>query len=304
MAGLSAGAGEGRTVLGIGLVLTAYAWFSFVDASAKWLVIWGYPVIQLAFMRYIAHFIISGTRIMRGGISWECFHTSHPALVVLRGVCILGATVCNFLALKYIPLTLTSTILFSAPIIVCLLSGVLLDEQVGRWRWLAVILGFAGVVIAIRPFNDDFHWATMVSFLGAVCFSLYLILTRRLSGHASADTMQFYAGLVGCLTLLPFALAQWQAPESMLHGLLLVGLGVFAWTGHEFLTRAYGYADASVLTPYTYSFMIYLTLWSIVLFDELPDGWTMLGAVTIVLSGLVIWFRENRAGPVRSKQAA
>lgn len=286
-------------MLGICLVLVAYSWFSFVDASAKWLVILGYPVIQLAFMRYAAHFVISGVRIVRNGLSWECFYTRHPGLVVLRGVCILFATICNFLALKYIPLTLTSTILFSAPIIVCLLSGAVLNEAVGKWRWLAVVLGFAGVVIAIRPFNDDFHWAALISLLGAVCFSLYLILTRRLSGYASSDTMQFYAGFIGCTALLPFALIQWQTPESIFHGFLLVGLGVFAWTGHEFLTRAYGYADASTLTPYTYSFIIYLTLWSIVLFDEFPDGWTILGAVIIVLSGLIIWFRENRSNMSR-----
>lgn len=285
---------EDRALFGIGLVLLAYAMFSMVDASAKWLAVYGYPAMQLAFMRYVAHFFISGARIVSNGWSWRYFYTKHPLLVVVRGLLILAATVFNFIALKYIPLTLTSTILFSAPIIVCLLSGTVLGERVGPWRWLAIVLGFAGVLVAIRPFDESFHWAALLSLAGATSFSFYILLTRRLSGIVASDTMQFYAGLVGCTLLFPFALVFWQEPESLAQWMLLIGLGVFAWIGHEFLTRAFGYADASLLTPYTYSFMIYLTIWSVILFDHFPDHWTMTGAAIIVSSGLLIWTRERK----------
>ena len=278
--------------MGIYLILFAYAWFSVVDTSAKWLGMLAYPALQLAFMRYAAHFVISTARVARNGLHWSSFRTESPLLVVVRGFMILSGTVCNFYALKFIPLTLTSTILFSAPVIVCLLSGTMLGEKVGPWRWFAVFLGFIGVLVAIRPFDESFHWAALISLFGATCFSFYLILTRRLAGVVSADTLQFYAGLVGSGTLLPFAILQWKVPATLTEWLLLIGLGVFAWIGHEILTRAYAFADASVLTPYSYAFIVYVTIWSIFIFGEYPDFWTILGAGIIVISGLVIWKRE------------
>ncbi len=294
MTGLAPRATEDRALYGIGLVLFAYLLFSVVDASAKWLAVLGYPAMQLAFMRYLTHFLIAGGRVARNGWCWQHYRTGHAGLVVLRSLLLLGTTVLNFIALKYLPLTLTSTILFSAPIIVCLLSGAVLGEVVGRWRWSAIMLGFVGVLIAIRPFDAGFHWAAMLSLLSVFCFSLYLLMTRRLAGVVASDTLQFYTGLVGSALLLPLALYHWQTPQSLQHWMLLVGLGAFGWLGHEFLTRAHGYADAGVLTPYTYSLMIYLSLWSIVLFNQYPDNWTIVGAMIIVVSGLIIWLREKR----------
>ena len=282
-----------RAPYGIGLVLLAYGIFSCVDPSAKWLVLFGYPALQLAFMRYAVALAISGGRVWRADRGRTILRGGHTGLLILRGAFLLAGTVGNFIALKYIPLTLTSTIFFSAPIIVCLLSGVVLGEPVGRRHWLAIWLGFVGILIAIRPFGAGFHWAALVSLAGVGGFALYLLLTRRFAGVESPDTMQFYSGLVGTLSMLPFAIYFWQWPESALHWALLIGLGVFAWGGHEVLIRAYRYADASVLTPYSYSFMIYLSAWSIILFDQYPDRWTLAGAALIVASGLIIWAQES-----------
>ena len=244
-------------------------------------------------MRYIGHFVISTGQLLHRGQVRDVLRTPHTSLVVLRGAMILCATVANFIALKYIPLTLTSTIFFSVPIIVCLLSGTMLGERVGKWRWLAILVGFCGILIAIRPFDASFHWAALLSLGGVTCFAVYLLLTRRFAGIIAPNVLQFYAGLVGTAAMLPFAIYYWQWPETLAQWLLLIGLGVFAWGGHEILTRAYHYADASVLTPFSYSFMIYLTLWSIALFDHFPDRWTMTGAAIIVCSGLIIWLRER-----------
>ena len=284
---------EDRALLGIGLTLLAFFQFSFVDASVKWLTLLAYPALQLAFFRYFAHAIISGVRLARNPDESLQIDKSDRWLVVLRGVLILGSTVLNFIALKYLPLTLTSTILFSSPIIVCLLSGTMLGERVGKWRWLAILFGFIGVLIAIRPFHESFHWATLVSLAAVTCFAFYLVLTRQLAGKVGPDTMQFGSGAVGFIALLPFTVMLWRTPDDLLQWALLTGLGIFAWAGHEMLTRAYRYADASVLTPYSYSFMIYLTVWSIVLFDHYPDRWTLIGAAIIVTSGLIIWVREK-----------
>ena len=138
-------------MLGIGLMLVAWLVFSCIDTSAKWLALAGIPALQLSFMRYAGHFVISLVLIGRGGLRPARFASRHLLLVVIRGALLMCATVLNFIAVRYLPLTLTSTILFSAPIIICTLSWPLLGERVGLWRWSAIIVGFFGILIAIRP---------------------------------------------------------------------------------------------------------------------------------------------------------
>ena len=289
-----AGQYQDNVRFGIFLMLVAYGLFSFIDAGAKWLAILGLPSAQLAFMRYIGHFSISTALVGRGGMTLARFSSPHLKLVLLRGALLMGSTVFNFFAVRWLPLTLTSTILFSAPIFICLLSWPLLGERVGIYRWSAIMLGFAGVAIAVRPFDEAFHWAVFLSLSGAFCFSLYSILTRHLSGLVSTDVLQFHSGMVGSVCLVPFAIAQWQSPASLSDWLILISLGFFGWAGHQVLTIAHNYAPASVLSPFGYSFIMFLTGWSYLVFDHLPDRWTIFGALVIVSSGLIIWFRELR----------
>lgn len=283
-----------RPLLAIGMMLFAYFCFSFIDAGAKWLALAGLPALQLSFMRYIGHFIISLVIMVRDGAHTSRFTSGKTTLLLIRGALLMLSTVFNFAALRYIPLTLTSTILFSAPIIICALSGPLLGERVGIWRWSAIIAGFAGILIAIRPFNEDFHWAVLLSLSGACSFAGYSILTRRLAGVVSTDTMQFYSGAVGTIILLPFALFEWQTPTSTGDWTIMIALGLLGWLGHQFLTTAHRFAPASTLSPYAYSFIMYLTIWSYLVFDHLPDLWTIAGALVIVTAGLTIWLRERR----------
>ena len=147
---------QDRALLGIGLMLGAYLLFSFIDVSAKWLGLLGLPALQLAFMRYFGHFLISSGLVGLSGGGMRQFLPDHLGLVMLRGALLMGSTVLNFFAVTYLPLTLTSTILFSAPIIICFLSWPLLGERVGIYRWSAIVLGFIGVVIAIRPLTTVF----------------------------------------------------------------------------------------------------------------------------------------------------
>lgn len=293
MVGIAAKANEDRALFGIGLMLIAYLTFSFIDTTVKWLAIAGLPALQLAFMRYAAHFLISLGIILRGGFSKERFTSDRPILVVVRGSLIMLSTVLNFFAVRYLPLTLTSTILFSSPLIVCALSWPLLGERVGPWRWCAIMIGFCGIIIAIRPFDDQFHWAVIISMMSAMSFAMYLILTRKLAGKVSTDTMQFYSGAVGFFVLAPFAAWTWQNPDGVLDWILLCSLGFLGWAGHQLLTNAHRYAAANILSPFSYSFILYLTAWSYLLFDHLPDRWTIIGAVFIVAAGLIIWMRER-----------
>ena len=287
------GLGEERILFGISLMLVAYLIFSFIDTSVKWLAIAGLPALQLAFMRYAAHFFISLFIPSRDGLSRKQFATERLFLVVIRGGLIMTSTIFNFFAVRYLPLTLTSTILFSSPLIVCALSWPLLGERVGPWRWFAILIGFFGVIIAIRPFDDQFHWAVFLSMSSAFSFSLYLILTRKLAGQVSTDTMQFYSGAVGFFALLPFAILQWTNPANLIDWIILISMGIWGWAGHQLLTNAHRHAPANILSPFSYSFILFLTVWSYLLFAHVPDVWTVMGAAVIVVAGMILWFRER-----------
>ncbi|MGJ8556449.1 MAG: DMT family transporter, partial [Sulfitobacter geojensis] len=143
--------------LGIVLMLAAWLLFSLVDTGAKWLAVAGIPAFQLAFMRYAGHFVISIGVVAKGGWSVDRFKTDHLWQVVSRAVLLVTATLSNFYALHFLPLTVASAIMFSSPVIVCFLSISVLGEKVGPWRWGAILLGFIGVLIVVRPFGTAFH---------------------------------------------------------------------------------------------------------------------------------------------------
>ncbi|MEM6563092.1 MAG: DMT family transporter [Pseudomonadota bacterium] len=277
------------------MMLLAWFFFALVDTSAKWLVLAGLPALQLAFMRYAVHFAISIALVSRRGGLRSHLETSYPWTLLSRAFLLVSATIGNFFALYHLPLTVISAIMFSSPIIVCFLSITVLKEQIGPWRWGAILLGFLGVMVVIRPFGETFHPAMIIPVYNAAALALYSLMTRRLAGIVSVDTQQLYLGGLGTFALLLPALWVWQAPASALDVVLLFGLGVGGWAGHQLLTNAHRFAPAHTLMPYTYSFIIYTTILSLLVFDELPDVWVFAGAGIIIVSGLIIWNREHRA---------
>ncbi|QUJ78169.1 DMT family transporter [Sulfitobacter albidus] len=281
--------------LGIVLMLCAWLMFSVVDTGAKWLAVAGIPAVQLAFMRYAGHFVISIAMIARGGLTVDRFRTDHGWQLVSRSFLLISATLCNFYALQFLPLTVVSAIVFSSPVIVCFLSIYVLRESVGPWRWGAIILGFIGVLIVVRPFGTGFHPAMLLIIYNATALAFYSIMTRKLSGLVAVDTMQFYMGLIGTGVLLPFALLNWTPPDTSIGVVVLIGLGVLGWAGHQLLTNAHRFGTANQLMPFTYSFLIYVAIWGYLLFDTVPDRATLTGAGVIMIAGLIIWKRERTA---------
>ena len=279
-------------ILGIGLMLAAFFIFSFIAASGKWLIIAGIAPMQMVFMRYFGHFIISFVILTQSGITVSNFCTNKYPLVILRAFFLFSSTALQFLAFQFLPLTITSTIEFTAPIIICLLSWPILGEKVGLFRTIAIILGFLGVITIIRPFGADFHPATILSLMGAFCFAIYAILSRKLAGTVSVDLMQFYSGLIGSLMILPLIFFIWTNPSNTFDWFVLILIGFFGWLGHQLLTSAHSFGEANLLTPFGYSFIIYSAIWSFFISNYLPDRWTILGGFLIVASGIAIWLRE------------
>lgn len=284
---------QDRAALGIAMMLSAWVLFSLVDTTVKWLVLAGLPATQLAFVRYAVAFSISLSVGAGTGQAFGRIDRRQAALLLLRGGLLVSATVSNFFALRFLPLSVVSAIMFSSPILVCALSVPLLGERVGPWRWSAIFLGFAGVVFVFRPFGEDFHWASLLILYNATALALFSIITRRLSGEISPQVMQNYMGALGTVALLPLAIWTWKMPASPLEWALLPAIGAFAWAGHEIFARAHLFADASALMPFAYSYLIYMSLAGWVVFSEVPDGLTVAGAGIIVVSGLIIWWRET-----------
>lgn len=285
---------EERHLTAIGLVLVTYMTFTVVDTCAKWLLQGGMPTLEVVFVRYAGQLLIVSAIFLptRGR---ELLATKRPWLEVARGVCLLGSTAANFTAILFLPLTVTSAIAFTMPLMICALSIPFLGETVGWRRWAAILVGFVGVLVIVHPGTAAFQPAVALSLLSALFTALYMLLTRKLAGVDGVTTQQFYSALVATICLVPFvALGGWVWPSQPLDWVAFLMMGVAALVGHQIITVAHRLAPASVLAPFGYVQIIYMTASSWLIFNQPPDVWTYLGAPIVIGSGLYIWLRERQ----------
>ncbi|UYN99729.1 MAG: DMT family transporter [Devosia sp.] len=288
---------ESRANLGIMLVLASQLVLLILDISAKWLSVEGLPTGEIVFMRYGMHLIlllllflpVSGSRL---------FVSNNWKLEILRGACLLVTTGLNFLAMRYLPLTVTSAIQFTSPLMICAMSGPLLGEQVGWRRWLAIGVGFLGILVIVRPGTEAFQPAALLSLGCAFFLALFSILTRKLAGVDTAQTQQFYAGATPVILLLPIAFTDWTWPSQPVSWVAFFIMGAAGLGGHFLNSVAHRFASPATLAPFSYLSLIYLSLASWLIFNQPPDQWFILGVTIIVLSGLYIWLRERRLSKV------
>lgn len=284
---------EDRRLLGIGLVLVGFLCFTGIDTSAKWLALSGMPTPEIVFIRYAMNFIlIAGFFLPRYGPI--LLRSANPRVELLRGLVLLGSTAANFIAIRHLPLTVTGSILFSVPLFVCALSVPLLGEHVGWRRWAAILAGFAGVLIIIRPGSEAFSVYTLFSLCAVSCYAIYNISNRLLAGVDAASTQQFYSALIATACVAPFAFGDWTWPQGIAAWIAFGAMGICASVGHQLFAVAHRFAPASTLAPFIYAQMIYLTASSWLVFGEPPDAWILLGAPLVVGSGLYIWLRERQ----------
>lgn len=284
---------EDRRLLGIGLALTGFLCFTCIDTSAKWLIQHGLPPPQVVFVRYAVHFgLFAGLMLPTFGPAM--LRSRSPRLELARAIVLLGSTILNFFAISYLPLTVTGSILFSVPLIVCALSVPLLGEQVGWRRWSAILVGFLGVLVIIRPGTEAFSPYVGFSLAAVTCYAFYNIINRMLAGVDAASTQQFYTALLATVCMAPFAFGEWMWPSGVSSWVAFAAIGVAGAVGHQIYTIAHRFAPASTLAPFIYSQIIYLSASSWLVFGEPPDVWILLGAPLVVGSGLYIWLRERQ----------
>jgi drug/metabolite transporter (DMT)-like permease len=275
--------------LGIGLMLLGVFLFCVNDAIGKWLVAI-YPVGQFLAIRaavtllLLAPFIWGAGRAVFTG-------APRPGLQVLRVVLGTLEVALFFWAIVYLPLADAITFYLAGPIYVTALSAVLLNETVGWRRWLAVLAGFVGVVIALRPSAATLTWPALIALTGSVAFALLMIVTRIL--RDTHDTVLMTSQMSGTFALgavtTPFA---WVTP-SLYDLMFLAALGAISIGAQFSINRSLKLAPASVVVPYQYTMLVWAILFGYIGFGDVPDGFMLTGSAIIVASGLYIFHREQ-----------
>ena len=280
----------------IGLMLLALVFFSVLDSSVKYLgATSNLPVMQLAWVRFLVQFGLLLVFVPALGLMSieRLFTTSQFTKQLVRSTLMAMTTIFNFLAVQYLRLDQTVTIAFLAPLVVAALAGPLLGEWVGWRRAVAIAVGFIGVLIAVRPGVGDVHPAFIYSFLAMAAYALFMLLTRHLAPYDPPLVTLFYSMFVGTLFLAPLAISEWVWPESWTTWAMLLSLGVLGGTGHFLFILAYNRAPASAISPFLYAQLITMVALGYLMFGDMPDLWTLVGAGVIIASGIYLIHRER-----------
>lgn len=220
--------------------------------------------------------------------------STYPKLQITRSILLMLATFFFFTALGQIGLAEATAVMAMNPLLITLGAALFLGEALGPRRIAAIAVALVGALIVIRPGTDVFQPAAMLPLLAAFCFASYTLITRRLGPDEDVWTSLFYTGLVGAVLLtaiLPFHLPRLDLTSIAL--LCLVGAAGTA--GQLMLIRALSLAEAGLLAPFNYTGLIFAVFWGLVLFGEVPDALTLLGALVIAGAGIYVWHRETRA---------
>ena len=249
------------------------------------------PVIVIIWGRYFFHllliFIMFPKRIP------TLLDCSDKLLQIVRSVLVLLATACMFFALGYMPLADAVAITFVAPLLIVALSAVLLKEVVGPRRWGAVIVGFIGVMVIIRPGAGTFQIAALLPLTAALFYAIFQIITRIISHRSDPLNMLFYTAVTGAVVMTAIVPFSWQTP-SYDQWLMLVAIGLLGGLGHYALIRAYERSETSLVAPFAYTEIIWATLLGFMVFGAFPDIYTFFGTVIIITSGVYILQRERK----------
>ncbi|WP_407177938.1 DMT family transporter [Bradyrhizobium sp. STM 3562] len=276
---------------GIGLMLLAVFMFSFGDAAGKFIVA-TYSVGQLLWLRACAALLVLAPMIWRQ--RREFVRLERPRLQLVRVVLSTFEVAAFFLATVYLPLADVVTYYLACPIFVTALSALVLREHVGWRRWSAILIGFAGVLIALRPSAQSFSWPALIALCGSLSFALLMLITRSL--RRTPDIVMATSQFVGTF-MLGAALSPlgWVTPTAGSLVLFAVA-GVISVCALLCVNRSLKLAPASVVVPYQYSMIVWAVMFGIIVFGDVPSPATILGAAIIIGAGLYIFLRERRLG--------
>ena len=282
-----------RILAGILFMCGAGILFPVMGGFAKFLGEDGYNSLQVSWARAFGHILFMlGAFVPRFGLGM--LRTRRLGTQVLRSALLMTSNLSFFFAIVSIPMAKAATISLTAPLVVALLAWPMLGERTTVGRLIALGVGFAGVVIVIRPGTELFQWASLFVLLSAVCYALYQLLTRLIAGVESPETSAIYSSIIGgfgLMLVLPFV---WRTPQSARDIFFFCSLGVLGALGHYCVARAMNYAPANIVSPFQYMQLLGSVAVGYLFLGNFPDvlGWA--GAAVIVAAGLYIGWSQRR----------
>lgn len=286
----------GSLAQGLVAMWIAVASFSIADAIAKWQGGEGFASVQIVFFRYLFGLVPVAIALWYSG--FDQVKTQRPFAHVLRGCLMSVALALFFAGLNYVPLAEAIAVAFTAPLFITALSVPMLGERVGTARWLAVIVGFAGMLVIIRPGAGAFQPEMWIIVASTAVFSLGITYTRRLARTETVTTMFTWTTVVSLLLFAPFAWWTWQAPQmSHMGGFAMLGL--IGGAAHYLVIVAYRNAPAAVIAPQEYMALVWGAIIGWIFWAEVPSGWTWAGALVVAGAGGFIALRETRSAARR-----
>ena len=277
---------------GILLMCAGVSTFPFMNAAVK-LLAPHYPAAQITWARFTGHLIFM-LLVFLPKYRWTLLRTRRPAVQIARSLLMLASNLVFVMAIGTVPLATASAIGFTSPLIVTALSVPLLRESVGWRRWSAVLVGFAGALIVIRPGSGFHDPAVLLLLLSSLAYALYQIATRWVGQYDNAATGIIFAALLGSLVMsfaMPFVFIM---PRTVLDTALFCSLGLLGGFGHYLVIRAFERGPAAVISPLGYVELVGTTILGYLIFGNFPDFWTWIGAGVIIASGIYIALRERR----------
>jgi drug/metabolite transporter (DMT)-like permease len=284
-----------QTLAGIGFVILSVACFAILDTTTKHISA-SVPILLALWFRYLIQAVFSTVFFLpKRGMS--LFKTEHPKFQMVRGALLFGSSLCAFFGLKYLPVGEFTAIASITPLVVTLMGALSLGEKVRKLRWALVLGAFAGTMVIVRPGSQHFDWVLIFPLVLILTNSGFQLLTSRMARTEDPVTMNVLTGWVGTALgafLLPFV---WELPTEWFVWAQLLLMGSFATVGHYLLILAFSKAPAAVLTPYFYTQIVFAMLGGWLIFDHMPDHWTLVGIGVVTLCGaLGAWLtvRESR----------
>lgn len=283
-------AAQDRVGLGIAAMVAGMAMMASMDAMAKWLGE-GYPIGQVVFFRNAFGILPILVIVWQLG-GFAVPSTRRWRLHLLRGLLGITAQFCFFLGLRYLGLAEATAIAFAAPLMVTALSVPLLGEKVGPRRWAAVVIGFAGVLIMVRPEPESFQAAALLILLAAFSYAMIMLTTRMLARSDSNAAILLFGSSISLalsVLLLPF---DWKTPD-LADFAVFAALGLIGGTGMFCITQAYRQAPAAVVAPFEYVALVVAAILGFLVWREIPDLYVWLGAAVVIGAGIYIFYRET-----------
>ena len=279
--------------LGIFLMVITTIVFASQDGLSKYLAT-EYNVYMVVMIRYwfFAAFVMTISSRKPGGVK-KVAKTNTPLLQIFRSLILVAEMCVTILAFTLLGLAETHAIFASYPLIIAMLSGPILGEHVGWRRWLAICVGFFGILIILNPGNGIFSPYALVPLAGAILFALYGLLTRYAGQYDNSSTSFFWTGIVGCIAMTAIGLNFWD-PVSQGDWSIMLILSASGMLGHFLLIKCYEVAEASAVQPFAYLQLIWASLIGVIIFGEKITTNVLIGACIIVGAGLFTLWRERK----------